>query len=632
MNHTTEMMLEFHTIKQQMKEYALSMQGKDLIEKIEPFKQKRAVELRLQETAEAQAIIRKGSVPIHGLSGTETLLNQFNKGIVLTQQQLEAVLDLIEGCGRIKRFMKKQATLGPTVSSYADSIYDLKELAEKLRESVRSGQIQDHASKELAKVRKQIAILESRIKESVYQIVRSPSKSKYLQEPIVSQRDGRYVIPVKKEYRKQFGGQVVDASASGSTVYMEPKVVQKDQVKIAELRSDEYLEEQRILSMLTGHVEGCEHELRINIETMAHYDFVFAKAKYSEEISGNQVKIIAEPALKLVEARHPLLGSEAKPLTLDLGHRYQTLVITGPNTGGKTVSLKTAGLLTVMTLSGMLVPASPESEVGIFDTVLTDIGDGQSIQQSLSTFSSRLTNVIEILKQSNNRSLVLLDELGAGTDPAEGMGLAIAILEQLNDMGAKTIATTHYNDIKTFAAEHPDFENARMEFDLETLRPLYQLTIGKPGQSQAFHIARKLGLHPKILGNAHVRTYGEEVHFESEAHQDLQITSGPERKMEKSKKPESTLKKGDSVYIPSQERKAIVYESVDHNGNVTLFIDGEFKKMNHKRVKLELPAEELYPEDYDYDILFETVENRKKKRIMEKKHVEGLKIEYKSEE
>ncbi|MCF6136307.1 endonuclease MutS2 [Pseudalkalibacillus berkeleyi] len=631
MNHTTEMMLEFNKIKEQLSQYTLSAQGKALIDKMHPYSNKRAIEQRLMEVSEAKAILQKNSVPIHGLSGTDQLLGQFNKGIALTPNQLEAVLDLIDGGLRIKQFMKRNGSLGPTVSSYADSIYDLKELGETLRLSIRNGQIQDHASKELAKLRKQISTLESRIKETVYQVVRSSTKSKFLQEPIVSQRDGRYVVPVKKEYRKQFGGQVIDASASGSTIYMEPKGVQKDQTKLAEVRSDEYLEEQRILSILTGHVEGCEQELRINIETMAHYDFIFAKAKFSDEISGNPVHIIDDPILRLKAARHPLLREEAKPLSLELGSSFKTLVITGPNTGGKTVTLKTAGLITMMTLSGLHVPASNSSEVGIFESILTDIGDGQSIQQSLSTFSSRLTNVIEILKSTNRRTLVLLDELGAGTDPAEGMGLAIAILEQLNEMGAKTIATTHYNDIKTFAAEHPDFENARMEFDLETLKPLYQLTIGKPGNSQAFHIARKLGLHPVILAKAHERTYGEQVHYDHDAIQDLQITSGVEKKIHQKRTVKSNYKKGDSVFIPSQNLKAIVYKVEDENGEITLFKDGELFMMNYKRVKLDLRAEQLYPEGYDFDILFESVENRKKKRLMEKRHVEGLTIEYPDE-
>ncbi len=624
-------MLEFNMIKEQLSHYALSNLAKSLIEQLYPYSQKRAVEQRIQETSEAKSIIKRTSVPIHGLSGTESLLEQFNKGIVLTPNQLEAVLDLIEGGGRIKRFMKKNASLGPTVSSYADSIFDLEELGTTLRESIRNGQIQDHASKTLSKIRKQVSTIESRIKESVYQIVRSSSKSKYLQEPIVSQRDGRYVIPVKKEYRKQIGGQVIDTSASGSTIYMEPKVVQKDQQKLAELRSDEYLEEQHILSILTGHVEACEQELRINIETMAHYDFVFAKAKYSESISGNPVNIVDSPLLKLNDARHPLLKSEAKPLNIELGTAFRTLVITGPNTGGKTVTLKTAGLLTVMALSGLHVPASTTSEIGVFTKILTDIGDGQSIQQSLSTFSSRMKNVIEILKQSNQQTLVLLDELGAGTDPAEGMGLATAILEQLNEMGARTIATTHYNDIKTFATEHPDFENAHMEFDLETLMPVYELTIGKPGHSQAFHIARKLGLHPRILEKAHMRTYGEEVRYESKPEQDLQIFSGKEKMVQRKRTTESKYKKGDSVFIPSMDKKAIVYEGENEKGEIIVFMKGDFININYKRVRLELTADELYTEGYDYDILFETVENRKKKRLMDKRHIEGLTIDYNNE-
>ncbi|RAL24541.1 endonuclease MutS2 [Thermoflavimicrobium daqui] len=509
MEEKTERKLEFDIVKLELSKYTLSDEAKVYIRDLKPQYHRETIEQQIQETTEAKIILKKGQVPIHSLSGVAQMLDQFNKGMVFKPSQFEVILRFIESGNRLKEFMKDKALLPPIISSYAENISELKELREAIINSIRHGVIDNYASKELAKIRKQITTHEQRIKDTVQKIVHSPAKRKYLQEYFVSQRNGRYVIPVKKEYRNKIAGQVLDSSASGSTVYIEPKGIQKDQQKILELQGHEFIEEQRILSMLTGMAEVYEQEIRSNAEILAHYDFVFAKAKYSEFLNAQPVEIVDTPILDLKKARHPLLHQEAKPLDIGLGETFRTLVITGPNTGGKTVTLKTAGLLTVMALSGLHIPASKDSRVGLFEHVFIDIGDDQDIKQSLSTFSSQMKNVIDILNKVNQYSLVLLDELGAGTDPAEGMGLAIAILDQLNERGALTIATTHYNDIKSYAYRHPDFENARMEFDLETLMPLYQLTIGKPGESQAFQVARMLGLDPKIIKKAHETTYGK---------------------------------------------------------------------------------------------------------------------------
>lgn len=509
MENKTADMLDFNAVKKKLCTYALSEEAKATIWELKPFFQRQDVVQRIQETTEAKSILKKGKVPVHGLSGVANMLDQFNKGMVFKPSQFEVILQFIESGNRLKRFMKDKASFGPVISSHAEAIHELEELQTAIARSIRNGAVADHASNKLAKIRKQLATNEQRIKSMVNKIVRSPATSKYLQEAFVSQRNGRYVIPVKKEYKKQIPGQVLDSSASGSTVYIEPKAIQKEQEKVLELRLEESLEVQRILSMLTGIAEAHEQELRSNAEILAHYDFIFAKAKYSEVLDAHPVEVVDTPILDLKKARHPLLHREGKPLDVRLGETFRTLVITGPNTGGKTVTLKTAGLLTVMALSGLHVPASEDSRIGLFKDVFIDIGDGQDMEKSLSTFSSQITNVIDILSKANRHSLVLLDELGAGTDPAEGMGLATAILDRLNEMEAKTFATTHYNDIKSYADRHPDFENARMEFDLKTLMPLYQLTIGKPGESQAFQIARMLGLHPKVLDHAHEITYGE---------------------------------------------------------------------------------------------------------------------------
>ncbi|QKG85145.1 endonuclease MutS2 [Kroppenstedtia pulmonis] len=508
MEDKTARMLDFDAVKKELCRYALSEEAKAVIRNMKPCFQQQAVKQQMQETTEAKAILKKGNVPVHSMSGVTQMLDQFNRGVIFTPSQFEGILQFIQSGNRLKRFMKEKASFGPAVSNYAEVIHELEELEKAIATSIRNGGVDDHASKELAKIRKQIVVHEQRIKDMVNKIVHSSATRKYLQESFVSQRHGRYVIPVKKEYQKQIDGQVLDSSASGSTVYIEPKGVQKEQEKVLRLKTEEAMEVQRILSVLTGIAEAHEGELRSNAEILVHYDFVFAKAKYSKALDAHPVEIVDSSILDLKNARHPLLHREAKPLDIQLGERFRTLVITGPNTGGKTVALKTAGLLTVMALSGLHVPASEESRVGLFEHVFIDIGDGQDMEQSLSTFSSQMTNVIDMLTKVNRHSLVLLDELGAGTDPAEGMGLATAILERFNEKEAKTIATTHYNDIKSYANRHPDFENARMEFDLKTLMPLYRLTIGKPGESQAFQIARLLGLPPEVLEKAFEITYG----------------------------------------------------------------------------------------------------------------------------
>lgn len=637
MNLQTVEVLQFQDLKNMVASYALSEMGKEQIRHFMPSVRKKQIEAWLMEVSEAKEILRiSSSVPIPSLKGIRFIMNNLHKGYILRPEQLMELHELLICMDRIKRFMKDKEYVAPTISVYVYSLFDLRMLADEIIRCIRNGRVDDYASKELLKIRKQITILEERIKVRVDQILKSAKYSKYIQENIVSIRNGRYVIPVKKEYRKNLQGVVLDTSASGSTVYMEPAEIGSIQDEIELLKMQEEVEEDRILQVLTGLIEEKEAEIKLAIETMVQYDVIFAKAKYSHLLDGIAPQINEHHTIRLKEARHPLLGEAAIPLDFVIGENYDALVITGPNTGGKTVTVKTVGLLTLMAQSGMHIPAKHGSEIAIFEKILVDIGDGQSIEQSLSTFSSRIKNIIEILGETTPKSLVLLDELGSGTDPAEGMGLASAILEELYQKGATLLATTHYSEIKTYADEHEGFENGAMEFDVESLQPTYRLIIGKGGESQAFDIALRLGMHPKIIEKAHHFTYREQKQYEAlpqfrleDLEHQLALNIKHIQKQKHGKKEEKAVetinyKRGDNVKIPSIDEFGIVSKPANSVGDIEVLVKGEIRTFNQKRLVLYIRAEELYPEDYDLDIIFETKENRKLRKEMSKRHIEDV--------
>ncbi|WP_413309528.1 endonuclease MutS2 [Bacillus sp. 1P10SD] len=639
MNHHTFQVLEFEKIKETIASFALTKEGKAKIGSLRPSTNQKQIEAWLDEVSEAVEILKKSaSVPVHGLEGMEQLMNNMNKGVSLRPDQLMKLYDFLDCCGKMRRYMKDKEYYAPRVSSYVDAIDELPDLASEINRCIRNGRVDDYASKELLKVRKQIAIQEERLKEKTLQLIRSNKYKSYLQENVVSQRNGRYVIPIKKEFRNKLKGSVLDTSASGSTLFIEPEEIAVYQDQLTWLFADEEVEIQKVLSYLTGLVEEKEQQILIAIETMVHYDFLFAKAKYCHSINGMKVGINESEEMELIQARHPLLGEKAVPLSFKLGREQHALVITGPNTGGKTVTIKTVGLLTLMVQCGLHIPAAKESNICIFDRILVDIGDGQSIAENLSTFSSRIVNIIDILKETNNRTLVLLDELGSGTDPGEGMGLATAILETLYEKGAVILATTHYSEIKDFAENHEGFLNGSMEFDLATLSPTYRLTIGRGGESQAFAIALKLGIHPKIIERAHTITYKEAKEYTTEISDnwklrelEKQVIVNKHRSVKKAPKTEMKVtlyQQGDNVKLSPSNEFGIIYKGPDQYGNYIVQVKGEKVSINHKRIDLYIPASELYPDDYDFDIIFQSKENRKKSKMLSKGHEEHLTIDY----
>ncbi len=650
MNHNALKTLEYNKIIEILKEFTLTEKAKELFNELKPSSNIITIEGWMQETTEARELLEKNpSVPISSLENIQDVTDKLGKEIILNPSELNSCKSLLENVRRLKKYMSSMSSIAPVVSSYALSMYELDDLYGEIDKAIYNGRVDDRATPELARVRKKIAIADERIKQKLNSIITSPAYAGMLQDAMISTRNGRYVIPIKREFRKNFSGNMLDMSSTGSTVFMEPAAVSRLQEELNQLIIEEDKEVYRILSYLTGSVEKYSRELSINIEAIIHYDFIFAKAKYSRSLDCRPVELNTDSRIIINDGRHPLLGKTAVPLTFYIGDDYKALLITGPNTGGKTVALKTVGLMTLMVQSGLHVPAGEGSRFAVYDDVLADIGDGQSIEQSLSTFSSHVRNLSTIIECADKNTLVIMDEIGAGTDPGEGMGFAVAVLEEVFSKGATIVATTHYSEIKDFAEKTPGFKNGSMGFDIKTLKPLYKLSIGVSGESNAFLIALKLGVSSRIIERAHYITYGEnkkykpeefneiiqvidnntvEAHVEIKAAQAKNIKMA-ERKEREKKHASKGFKEGDCVMISSMNRTGIVCEPENDKGEVVVMVMKKKLKINSKRLSLYIDSKELYPDGYDYDIVFESKENRKKRHTMDRKHVEGLSIETK---
>ncbi|MBM7839701.1 MutS2 family protein [Alkalihalobacillus xiaoxiensis] len=634
MNQQTFEALEYNAILTKIASYTRTDAGKETVLELKPLENRKQIEAKLAEVMEAMAILeRSGSVPIHSLGEMEHFIEQGKKGLYVRADQFNQVLSFLDHCRKLKQFMKDKEAIAPAVSSYAFSIESMDELEAEISRCLRHGQVDDHASSELAYARRQLATLNDKVKEKAQGLLKNKRFTPYLQDKTLSERNGRIVLSVKKEYRAKVAGTVLDTSASGSTLFIEPHDLSDIQADIAMMKLAEEAEVERILYDLTAQLLTYEQAIRIAVEVMHHYDVLFAKAKYSQVIEAIAPNLNEDDHLSFLRARHPMLAQSAVPLTIQFGEEERALVITGPNTGGKTVTLKTIGLLTIMAQAGLPIPVDAGSSVAIFKEIYVDIGDGQSISDNLSTFSSRMVNIIDIMRKTNDRSLVLIDELGSGTDPAEGMALAIVILEQLFKKGATLFATTHYSEMKDFAQTTPGFLNASMEFDLNTLAPTYRLLMDETGKSQAFDIALKLGMHPEMVERAHEVAYKEEYDYQSrfepsalkELPYEQQIIVNKYRKKKKTAPKEIVVhfNQGDNVTVQATNETAIVYKGPDVSGNYIVQIKGEKRTVNQKRLKLAISASELYPADYDFDQIFKSVAYRKTKRDMSKKHVDG---------
>lgn len=648
LNKTAVEMLEYDKIILDLSNYAVSEKGKEVIANLEPSLDINVVKHWLKETSEAKEIINKSSsIPLHQLNGIDKIIEKIDKGINLLPSELNSIYEFIKSGNKMKKFMADKEILAPLVSSYAFSIYDLDDTAQEIYRCIRYDRTDDNATQKLFKVRRKMAVIEEKVKEKLNSIIKSSSASGYIQDNLISMRNGKYVIPVKNSYKNQIDGNIMDTSSSGSTVFVEPKGVRKLQDELNQLKYQEEEEVYQILAYLTDMVRNSKKEILINIETMVHYDFLFAKAKYSKAIDGKNVELNTGKQILIKAAKHPLIGKNAVPLDFEIGKDFKGLIITGPNTGGKTVVLKTVGLLIMMVQSGLHIPVKEGSSFALFNDILVDIGDGQSIEQSLSTFSSHIRNIISILECADEKTMVIMDELGAGTDPSEGMGLAVAILEHIHKKNAIVLATTHYSEIKGFAKDRNGFENGSMEFNIETLKPTYRLQIGKSGESNAFLIALKLGMNKSLIERAHEITYRERKDYDqiAEKQTEQQVFKNIEvvkshiekkeiyeklqetKKMVEKKKVKNTFNIGDSVFIKSMNATGIICELENNKGEIGVLVKKKKLKINKKRVSLFIEGKDLYPEEYDLDIVLETKENRKKRNLIKRKYVKDIKIE-----
>lgn len=513
--------LEFDKVKEQLAEHASSPLGLERIDALMPSSDLEEVAAWLEETDEAATVLRlAGYAPLDGVVDIRPHLKRAAIGGVLSPQELVEVAATSVASRQMKRLImdlhEEHGGL-ERLSIYADELVEVPALEHDIRRSIDDhGEVLDAASDRLRSLRGQIRSVEARIREKLESIIRSPAAQKRLSDAIITIRNDRYVIPVKQEYRGAYGGIVHDQSASGATLFIEPQAVVELNNALREARAKEKQEIERILRELSAKVAEQAEPLARAAEALAHFDFVFAKAKYARRIQGTKPAVNHRGYLRFVQARHPLLDpAKAVPNDIELGGDYTTIVITGPNTGGKTVTLKTVGLLTLMAQAGLFIPASDGSEAAVFRAVYADIGDEQSIEQSLSTFSSHMVNIVDILRHVDGESLVLFDELGAGTDPQEGAALAIAILDEVHGRGARTVATTHYPELKAYGYNRPGVVNASVEFDTETLRPTYKLLIGIPGRSNAFDISRRLGLDERIIERAKAQVSAESHNVEN---------------------------------------------------------------------------------------------------------------------
>ena len=502
MNKKTLTKLEFNKIQLQLLEYTYFEGGKHNILEYEPSDNYEIVLSRLNETAEAMELIRYGEPSfLSRVKLIDSLLAKARINSMLAPTDLIEVYFLLMAARLAKKMTDDNKY--KALQKYGGQLEENRSLETKITDAIsEDGDVKDSASPALNTIRRQINTSRLRIKEYLNQFIRSEHNQKYLQESLITERDGRYVVPVRQEYRYEVKGILHDESSSGATVFIEPMPVVEHNNKIRGLQAEEKREVERILRELSMEVTYQVETLLYNLKLLSSLDHIFARARFAYKTNSFRPQINKNGIIDISRAKHPLLGETAVPIDIKLGDVFDMLIITGPNTGGKTVVLKTLGLLTVMAMSGLFIPARENSIISIFDSIYVDIGDEQSIEQSLSTFSSHMKNIIDILALANEKSLVLLDELGAGTDPAEGAALARVILEELRHKKTKVVVTTHQSELKYYAYQNERVENACVEFDPVKLNPTYKLTIGMPGQSNAFQIATRLGLDKQLVQKA----------------------------------------------------------------------------------------------------------------------------------
>lgn len=582
MNEKSLRILEFYKIRERLEKYAVTKGGKEKVRELVPYSSAYEVRNALEITKESYDIlIKKGNPPFEGLHDIQEGLERAGKGGTLGLAQLLYVGNMLRCTERVKEYLSRgdEEESFPKLEDLAYILTPIKALQSEIERCIVSEEeVSDKASSTLSSIRRNLKEKNSSVREKINSIVRS--NAKYLQDAIYTMRGDRYVLPVKAEYKGAVPGLVHDQSSTGATLFIEPMSLVNLNNEIKELKLKEQAEIERIIHTLSMKVKDNIDVLNSNMKILREIDFVFAKGKYASHLNGVMPEVVEDGSFDLIDVRHPLIDPlKVVPSDIYLGKDFNVIMITGPNTGGKTVTIKTVGLTHLMAMSGLLICAKDGSKVSFYREVFADIGDEQSIEQSLSTFSSHMTSIVRIMENADRESLVLFDELGAGTDPTEGAALAIAIIDTLRERGTKIIATTHYSELKGYALRTMGVENASVEFDIETLRPTYRLLIGVPGKSNAFEISRRLGLDDYIIERAKENISKENLEFEElirdlqeksiKANQDAREAELLRKEVEKSKALyEEKLKKlevtRDKAYSDARiEAKKIISEAKD---------------------------------------------------------------------
>ncbi|WP_297965054.1 endonuclease MutS2 [uncultured Anaerovibrio sp.] len=565
--------LEYKKILERLQNKAGSILGKELAGGLQPSNDPEEVRERLRETAEAVMVSSMANPPLGGIRDIRELMKKIGIGGVIEPSEIMDVLTTMYAMRAVKRFFKELELEAPILKSWARSLEILGELERNLENTVdEHGNLRDDASVELKRIRREVKSSQARIKDHLSNILHSAEYQKYFQDAIVTMRGDRYVVPIKQEYRQYFPGIVHDQSASGSTVFVEPMAVVNLNNDIKQLVAAEKHEVERILRDISNQIRRKDDILMENCDILAFIDFTFAKAGLAREMKAVEPILSEEGTTSLLSARHPLIDSDkVVPIDINIGGDYNMLLVTGPNTGGKTVSMKTLGLLVLMAQAGLFLPVENGSSIRVYNNVYADIGDEQSIEQSLSTFSAHMTHLVEILGKVEPDDLLLLDELGAGTDPEEGAALAMAILEQLLNIKAAVMATTHYSELKTFAFSRQGIENACVEFDVNTLRPTYRLLTGIPGASNAFAISRRLGLSEALVIRAKQLIQADHAQFEQVINQlekekmmYEQMNADIEAKLQRAQKMEA---KAEALRTELSQRKADIIRRAKDEGS-----------------------------------------------------------------
>lgn len=622
--------IEFDKVKEIWTQLALTDWAKEQIEKVTLCYSENELRSLLKDTTEAREMIEKvGTPPLQNISELKEILMIAEKGDCLTPYQLERVEKVLVVIRRLKDYLQRGKVYDNSLAYYEENLHEIPELKEEINHKIRNGAVDNYASKELGQIRNQITKCEEQMKQKAEQVMRSYKEC--MADNYCTFRNGRICVPVKKEYKLKISGSVIDKSSTGSTLFIEPSSVAKYYEELQLLKIDEENEVYRILYTISAMVMAAAESLQGNLSMMEKLDFIFSKGKLSIDMDATEPAINTERRVQLVDARHPLMDKQiAVPLQFDVGEEIRGIVITGPNTGGKTVAIKTVMLNCIMAQCGLHVTCK-QADICMNSSYLCDIGDGQNLSENLSTFSAHITNVLEVLREANKDSFVIMDELGSGTDPTEGMGIAIAILEELRKSGAIFLVTTHYPEIKDYAAKTDGISNARMEFDKETLKPTYQMVIGEAGESCAFYIADRLGMPNEMLRVAIRAAYGDgavQSYVFQKEDSCIKKERGAKIVRAKAGKTQTDLstkyKIGDSVMIYPDKKIGIVCVPINEKGVLRVQLPGKKIWINHKRVKLHVAATELYPEDYDFSIVFDSVENRKKRHDMDRKYTQEV--------